>query len=68
MNRATRDADTDIVLVQRVRDRDLEAFAALYDRHAAHVYGLARRVLGHSTGAEDVVHDVFVALWEHPER
>lgn len=68
MNRATRDADTDIVLVQRVRDRDLEAFAALYDRHAAHVYGLARRVLGHSTGAEDVVQDVFAALWEHPER
>jgi len=68
VNRATRDADTDIVLVQGVRDRDLEAFAALYDRHAAHVYGLARRVLGHSTGAEDVVQDVFAALWEHPER
>jgi RNA polymerase sigma factor (sigma-70 family) len=68
LNRATRDADTDIVLVQRIRDRDLEAFAALYDRHAAHVYGLARRVLGHSTGAEDVVQDVFAALWEHPER
>ena len=68
MNRATRDADTDIVLVQGVRDRDLEAFAALYDRHAAHVYGLARRVLGHSTGAEDVVQEVFAALWEHPER
>jgi RNA polymerase sigma-70 factor (ECF subfamily) len=32
------------------------------------VYGLARRVLGHSTGAEDVVQEVFAALWEHPER
>jgi RNA polymerase sigma-70 factor (ECF subfamily) len=32
------------------------------------VFGLAMRVLGNDALAEEVTQDVFVRLWEHPER
>ncbi len=44
------------------------ALAELYRRYGRVVYGLARRVLGDGTEAEDVTQEIFVHLWEHPER
>lgn len=44
------------------------ALAEVYRRHGRAVYGMARRVLGDGTEAEDVTQEVFVHLWEHPER
>lgn len=44
------------------------ALAEVYRRHGSAVYGLARRVLGDGAEAEDVTQEVFVHLWEHPER
>ncbi len=46
-----------------------EALREAYREHAPAVLGLAVRVLGNSDGqAEDVMQDVFVRLWEQPER
>ena len=45
-----------------------EALAELYQRHGRAVYGLARRVLGDGSEAEDVTQELFVHLWENPER
>jgi RNA polymerase sigma factor (sigma-70 family) len=54
-----------------LRDRliagDESAVADLYDQYASFVFGLARRVTGDRTAAEDVTQDVFVACWEKPE-
>jgi len=46
---------------------DESAVADLYDQFASFVFGLARRVTGDRTAAEDVTQDVFVACWERPE-
>jgi len=43
--------------------RDLSALAVLYDRYGRMGYALAYRILGESEGAEDVVHDAFLAAW-----
>jgi RNA polymerase sigma-70 factor (ECF subfamily) len=56
------------VLVERLSGGDETALAELYDRYAPFVYGLALRTLLDRPAAEDVTQEVFVFLWEHPER
>ncbi|MEZ5247788.1 MAG: sigma-70 family RNA polymerase sigma factor [Ilumatobacteraceae bacterium] len=45
-----------------------EALAEVYRRHAGAVFGLAKRLLGDQARAEEVVQEVFLRLWNHPER
>jgi RNA polymerase sigma factor (sigma-70 family) len=56
------------VLIERLSRRDESALADLYDRYAGFVYALALRTLSDRQAAEDVTQDVFVSLWEHPDR
>jgi RNA polymerase sigma-70 factor (ECF subfamily) len=56
------------VLVERLSSGDETALVDLYDRYAGFVYGLAVRTLVDRQAAEDVTQEVFVSLWEHPER
>ena len=44
------------------------ALAEVYRRHGGAVFGLARRVLNNATEAEDVTQEVFLRLWNQPER
>jgi RNA polymerase sigma factor (sigma-70 family) len=55
-------------LVERLRSGDESALEELYDQLAGFVFGLALRVIGNKQVAEDVTQDVFVAIWENPER
>ncbi len=54
---------TDDELVARVREGDHEAFAALVDRHKRQVHGLAYRMLGNRSDAEDVAQEAFVRAY-----
>lgn len=54
----------DAALLQRMARGDPSACAALYDRFSRPLYALALRILGEPADAEDVVQDVFLALWE----
>jgi RNA polymerase sigma-70 factor (ECF subfamily) len=49
-------------LVRALMGGDREALHAVYTRHAEHVRAFARRFLGDDAAAEDLLHDVFVAL------
>jgi RNA polymerase sigma-70 factor (ECF subfamily) len=55
--------DPDRALMARVEARDTEALAELYDRHAARLLGLARRILGESGESEEVLQEVFLFAW-----
>lgn len=46
--------------------RDARAFEAIYDRHHRLVYGIAMRLLGQVSGAEDVTQAVFMKVWSVP--
>jgi RNA polymerase sigma-70 factor (ECF subfamily) len=59
---------SDAVLVIAVSRFDERALAEAYRRHAGAVYALARRLLGDSTLAEEVVQEVFLRLWNQPDR
>jgi len=58
----------DAVLVARLAAGDDEALAEVYQRHGPLVFGLARRLTGDSSTAQDVTQEVFVTLWRQPER
>lgn len=47
---------------------DEAALAELYDHFAGLVYGVALRVTADRSGAEDVVQEVLVGLWQRPDR
>jgi RNA polymerase sigma-70 factor (ECF subfamily) len=59
---------SDTALMVAVGRADQLALAELYRRHAGVVLGMARRIIADAAQAEDVVQDVFVRLWERPER
>jgi RNA polymerase sigma-70 factor (ECF subfamily) len=58
----------DAALVLAVARYRREGLAEVYRRHAGAVYALARRITADAHLAEEVVQDVFLALWRGPER
>lgn len=54
-----------VVAIGRWRE---DALAEAYRRHAGAVFGLARRVLSDAALAEEVVQEVFLRLWNEPDR
>jgi RNA polymerase sigma-70 factor (ECF subfamily) len=61
-------ATEDRALVARVVERDPGALEALYDRYGGPTYSLARRILGDDVLAQDVVQEVFLAVWRDAAR
>lgn len=55
-------AAQDPSLLERAQRGDADAVAEIYDRHHASLCAFARRLLGSDAAAEDLVHEVFVAL------
>jgi RNA polymerase sigma-70 factor (ECF subfamily) len=57
---------SDAVLMGRVQEDDVEAFAELYDRLAPRALGVARGVLGpRGDRASDAVQEAFLTLWRN---
>jgi RNA polymerase sigma-70 factor (ECF subfamily) len=61
-------AASDANLVLAVARFDDAALAEIYRRHAGAVFALARRLLREQSVAEEVVQEVFLRLWNQPER
>ena len=58
--------DPDGKLRERMVAGDASALAEAYDAHSSAVFGVVYRMLPDWHVAEDVVHDVFLSLWERP--
>ncbi len=59
---------SDANLVVAIGRYNEPAMAEVFRRHGGAVHGLARRVLRSGPAAEEVVQEVFLDLWQHPER
>lgn len=59
---------SDAALVVAIARWNDAALAEVYRRHGGAVQALARRLLGSGGHAEDITQEVFVKLWEQPER
>ena len=58
---------TDEELLERIRDRDLDALGALHDRYSGQVFGLAQRMLRNRESAEEVTQDAFMSVWRQAQ-
>ena len=68
VDRPDTERNDDRRLIARLAAGELEAAADLYDRYAALVFGLARRILRNEQDAEEVVQDVFSQAWRTAGR
>ena len=50
-------------LIRRISNGDRAALAELYDIHAPGLLALAMRILGNRGAAEDLLHDLFLEVW-----
>jgi RNA polymerase sigma-70 factor (ECF subfamily) len=61
-------AASDASLVVGISRYHEDALAEAYRRHGGAVFGLARRLLGEAHVAEELVQEVFLRLWNQPEK
>jgi RNA polymerase sigma-70 factor (ECF subfamily) len=54
---------SDAELLAAMAEKKEWALATLYDRYAATLYSLAKKILGDSGPAQDVVHEAFLTAW-----
>lgn len=59
-------ANSDTMLLDRVRRGDEAAMASLFDRYSKVVYSVALRVLRDTASAEDVLQEIFMQVWRSP--
>jgi RNA polymerase sigma-70 factor (ECF subfamily) len=53
----------DIALLERITARDQHALAELYDRHGRLLFGLIVRIVRDRAEAEEVLQEIFLAVW-----
>lgn len=58
-------AHANAALIRRMAGGDRDALAELYDKLSRPLFATARHILNDTAEAQDVVHDVFLALWEN---
>lgn len=63
MLKASDDVGTDAELLDRIVGGDPGAIAGLYDRHQRLLFGLILRILRDRAEAEEVLQEVFLAVW-----
>jgi RNA polymerase sigma-70 factor (ECF subfamily) len=59
---------SDAGLVVAISRYHQDALAEAYRRHGGAVFGLARRLLSGASQAEEVAQEVFLRLWDQPEK
>lgn len=60
--------ETGILLIDKIRKGNREALSELYDSYSAIVYGLAMKMTGIESFAQDIVQDVFLHIWKNADK
>ncbi len=58
----------DLQLLRAIASGDQQAFMQLYQQYCNLVFSLALRVVRHQVLAEEVTQDVFLKIWQQPDR
>jgi RNA polymerase sigma-70 factor (ECF subfamily) len=57
----------DSELIATIARGQQASLGSLYDRHAGLLHGILTRMLGENQEAEDVLHEVFLEVWQHAD-
>ena len=67
MIQTSEETRTDVVLLDRIVARDASAVGELYERHSRLLFSLILRILRDRGEAEEVLQEVFLAVWNRAE-
>ena len=59
--------EEDLELLNAIKQRDKKGFEVLYKRYYKQLFALACRYVEQTETAEEIVHDVFIAIWNKAE-
>jgi RNA polymerase sigma-70 factor (ECF subfamily) len=57
-----------VALMDACAAGDRQAFATLYERTSAKLYGICLRVVGNEPEAQDVLQETYIRIWQKAER
>ncbi len=66
MTRWKEKPDWEVIL--GIQQGDRAALEVLYDRYSSLVYKLSLRILANSEAAADLTQEIFLAIWNKPEK
>lgn len=58
----------DLAVIKAIADRDKRLFEAFYKKYYKQLFALAYRYVGEQEAAEEIVHDVFITIWNKAEQ
>jgi RNA polymerase sigma-70 factor (family 1) len=58
-------ADAEKLLLNKISLGDEQAFRILFDQHRKRVYTYALKIVKSDSYAEEILHDVFMKIWQH---
>jgi RNA polymerase sigma-70 factor (ECF subfamily) len=59
--------EEDIFLLKRIGAGDENALSSLYDKYSQLLYSLTLRILRSVDDSEDILHNIFLEMWNKPE-
>ena len=68
MNRVGLAENDDVMLMQRIAERDAEALRLLYDRYSGMVFAICVRIVRDYSEAQQLLIDIFAEVWERSSR
>ncbi len=60
--------DNDLQLIKAIAQHDKRGFEALYKKYYQQLFAVAYRYVGQTQIAEEIVHDVFITIWNKAEQ
>ncbi len=64
IGKATSDTNEEIKLMRRIKAKDADALAQLYDSYNRLLFGMILSIVKTRTEAEDVLQEVFIKIWQ----
>jgi RNA polymerase sigma-70 factor (ECF subfamily) len=55
-------------LLQAIKDRDKKVFELFYKKYYKQLFAVAYRYAGQAQAAEEIVHDVFITIWNKADQ